>query len=292
VYPQGAGRAIPAAFAATATLRNEDRVKSDTLIAPQPSILNPQSSIPFTAFISDLHLAADHPHTMAAFERFIAKIVPQACPEPSLRAEALYILGDLFEYWAGDDDLHDPFHQRVIEALRSLTDTRVYLIHGNRDLLMGEALAAACNAELLPDPVLIDLYGTPTLLTHGDNLCTDDIEYQQFRKHVRSTEFQTEFLAKPLAARKAYIEDLRKRSDIEKHHKNMAIMDVNNEAVAELLRRFDYPRLIHGHTHRPNRHAHTVDGHLCERWVLGDWDTQANALRADAAGIQYKTIPD
>ncbi len=282
MYPQGAGRAIPAAFAATATLRNEDRVKRDSVIAPQPSILDPLSSIPHSLFISDLHLAADHPHTMAAFERFIATRAP--------KAEALYILGDLFEYWAGDDDLDELFHRQVIGALCSLSDTSIYLMHGNRDLLMGEALATACNATLLSDPALIDLYGTPTLLTHGDNLCTDDIEYQQFRKHVRSSEFQTEFLAKPLDERKAYIEQLRKRSDMEKHHKDMAIMDVNDDAVANLLRRFHYPRLIHGHTHRPNHHAHQVDGHPCQRWVLGDWDTNANALRADAGGIQWETL--
>ncbi len=268
-------------------MRNEDRVKSDAVIAPQPSILdpqspilNPQSSIPHSLFISDLHLSSDHPHTMAAFQRFIATTAP--------KAEALYILGDLFEYWAGDDDLHDPFHQQVIHALRSLSDTRIYLMHGNRDLLMGEKLAEVCNAELLADPVLTDLYGTPTLLTHGDLLCTDDIEYQQFRKHVRSAEFQNEFLARPLAARKAYIEELRKRSDMEKQHKASDIMDVNNDAVANLLRQHGYPRLIHGHTHRPKRHEHIVDGHLCERWVLGDWDTKANALLVDASGARWE----
>ncbi len=244
-----------------------------------------------TLFISDLHLSAEHPHTMAAFERFIAKNTPKDCPEPSRRAEALYILGDLFEYWAGDDDLDDPLHQRVINALRSLTSTRVYLMHGNRDLLMGQTLAQACNAELLTDPVLIDLYGIPTLLTHGDTLCTDDVEYQRFRKQVHSTDFKKEFLAKPLSERKAYIEQLRMRSELEKQDKSSAIMDVNDDAVALLLRHYHYPRLIHGHTHRPCRHEHLVDGHLCERWVLGDWDTQANALYVDTSGARWETFP-
>ena len=218
---------------------------------------------------------------MAAFERFISA--------KAHRAEALYILGDLFEYWAGDDDLHDPFHARVINALRDLADSRVYLMHGNRDLLMGKELAAACGAELLNDPAMLGLYGTPTLVTHGDMLCTDDIEYQQFRKQVRSAEFQASFLARPLSERKAYIEALRKQSDMEKQHKTMDIMDVNMDAVANLLREHNYPRLIHGHTHRPNHHQHVVDGHICERWVLGDWDTQANALHVDLNGVHRET---
>ncbi|MFA6971557.1 MAG: UDP-2,3-diacylglucosamine diphosphatase [Gallionella sp.] len=238
--------------------------------------------MPHTLFISDLHLSTEHPQTLAAFQRFIATTATQA--------EALYILGDLFEYWAGDDDLQAPFHQQVISALRSLPATRVYLMQGNRDLLMGEALAEACGAVLLADPTLIDLYGTATLLSHGDQLCTDDVEYQRFRKHVHSLDFTRQFLERPLAERKAYIEQLRIRSETEKQNKSSAIMDVNDDAVAQLLREYRYPRLIHGHTHRPKRHEHVVDGHLCERWVLGDWGNQANALRIDASGISWETI--
>lgn len=240
--------------------------------------------MPHTLFISDLHLAASHPQTLAAFRRFIATSAP--------KAEALYILGDLFEYWAGDDDLHDPFHQLVISALRSLSATRVYLMRGNRDLLIGDALAEACSATLLADPTLIDLYGTPTLLSHGDMLCTDDVEYQRFRAHVHSLDFTRQFLARPLAERKTYIEQLRARSDAEKLGKSSAIMDVNDESVAHLLREYHYPRLIHGHTHRPEKHEHLVDGHRCERRVLGDWDSCANALRVDASGTRWETIPD
>ncbi len=247
-----------------------------------------------TLFISDLHLGAEHPHSMAAFRRFIAGIVQQACSEHAQRAEALYILGDLFDYWAGDDDMGDVFHAEVISALRSLAQhgTRVYLMHGNRDLLMGEALATACQATLLNDPALVDLYGTPTLLSHGDTLCTHDAEYQRYRAQVHDADFQREFLAKPLAERKAYIAKLREHSMAEKREKDSAIMDVNDAAVAALLREHGYPRLIHGHTHRPNHHEHIIDGRSCERWVLGDWNDKANALRCDSSGIRWEAIPD
>jgi len=238
-----------------------------------------------TLFISDLHLSVDHPHSIAAFQRFIATLAPQA--------EALYILGDLFEYWAGDDDRHDPFHAEIINALHGLSaqGTRIYLMHGNRDLLMGDELAQAAGATLLDDPTLLDLYGTPTLISHGDTLCTDDVEYQQFRAQVHDAAFQKNFLAQPLAARKAHIEQLREHSTTAKQNKDSAIMDVNDEAVTALLRKYRYPRLIHGHTHRPKRHEHMLDGHRCERWVLGDWDNKANALRCDASGTRWEIIP-
>lgn len=237
-----------------------------------------------TLFISDLHLSADHPHSMAAFQRFMATLAPQA--------EALYILGDLFEYWAGDDDMHDPFHAGVIGALHDLATRgiKVYLMHGNRDLLMGEKFAQACQASLLPDPTLLDLYGTATLISHGDKLCTDDVEYQRFRTQVHSADFQRNFLAQPLAERKAYIELLRQQSTTAKQSKDAAIMDVNAAAVAALLREYHYPRLIHGHTHRPKRHEHSVDGNKCERWVLSDWDQKPSALRCDAQGCSVVEI--
>lgn len=240
--------------------------------------------MPHSLFISDLHLSADQPASMAAFRHFIATQAPQA--------EALYILGDLFEYWAGDDDLDDPFHAQIIRGLSSLAahGTRLYLLHGNRDLLMGTTLAQACHATLLHDPTLVDLYGTPTLLSHGDTLCTDDTEYQRYRAQVHEADFQQQFLAKPLTERKAYIEQLRSRSHTEKQGKNSAIMDVNDQAVTTLLREHQYPRLIHGHTHRPKRHEHVLDGHVCERWVLGDWENKANALRCDTSGTRWETI--
>ena len=217
--------------------------------------------------------------------RFAAEIAP--------KSEALYILGDLFEYWAGDDDLGDPFHQRIAATLRKLgaQGTRVFIMHGNRDLLMSRELCSACDAWLLDDPTLLDLYGTPTLISHGDALCTDDIEYQHFRDLVRSRDWQTQFLAQPLAQRKAQIEQLRMQSEAQKRSKEMALMDVNYDAVNDLLRQHRYPRLIHGHTHRPAKHLHHLDGHTCERWVLGDWDNRANALRCDSNGISWEAIP-
>jgi UDP-2,3-diacylglucosamine hydrolase len=238
-----------------------------------------------TLFISDLHLSHGHPRSTELFLRFAAEVAPGA--------EALYILGDLFEYWAGDDDLSDPFHQRICGTLRDLNTngTRIYIMHGNRDFLMHEGLACACNATLLDDPTLLDLYGTPTLITHGDALCTDDAEYQRFRDLVRNGDWQTQFLAQPLAQRKAQIAQLRMQSEAQKRSKEMSLMDVNDRAVNDLLRQHRYPRLIHGHTHRPAKHLHHLDGHSCERWVLGDWDSKANALRCDSSGISWETIP-
>jgi UDP-2,3-diacylglucosamine hydrolase len=236
-------------------------------------------------FISDLHLSHGHPRSTELFLRFASDIAPNA--------EALFILGDLFEYWAGDDDLDDPFHKRITDTLRELNahGTRIFIMHGNRDFLMDEELGSACNATLLEDPTMIDLYGTPTLLTHGDTLCTDDTEYQHFRKLVRNDAWQTQFLSQPLAQRKAQIEQLRMQSESQKRSKEMALMDVNLDAVHELLRQNSYPRLIHGHTHRPAKHVHQVDGHACKRWVLGDWDSKANALRCDGNGIRWEVIP-
>lgn len=236
-------------------------------------------------FISDLHLSPDHPQSTELFLRFATGIAHEA--------EALYILGDLFEYWAGDDDLNDPFHRRITDALRGLDarGTRIYIMHGNRDFLMDAELGAACHATLLNDPTLLDLYGTPTLLTHGDALCTDDAEYQRFREQVRKDDWQARFLAQPLAQRKAQIEQMRMQSKNEKRLKAMDIMDVNVAAVDNLLREHRYPRLIHGHTHRPAKHLHHPDGHTCERWVLGDWDSgKAAILRGDAHGLEWMNI--
>lgn len=242
--------------------------------------------MPHTLFISDLHLCAKRPHCAQVFLHFMLHTAPNA--------EALYILGDLFEYWAGDDDLGDPLHQQVIRTMRALVDggTRLYIMHGNRDLLMGKALEQSSSATLLSDPTLIDLYGTPTLLSHGDGLCTDDAAYQVWRKQVHEAGWQQLFLAQPLAQRKSQIEQLRSRSESEKQTKSSEIMDVNANAVAELLREHGYPRLIHGHTHRAGHSLHHVDGHTCERWVLGDWDSKANALRCDSSGARWEIMAD
>lgn len=235
-----------------------------------------------TLFISDLHLGELHPETTDRFMDFTRGI---AC-----HADALYILGDLFEYWAGDDDCDTPFHRTVIAALRTLSEqVPVYLMHGNRDFLLLENFASASGTKLISDPVLLDLYGIPTLLTHGDSLCTDDIAYQEFREQVRRSEWQQQFLSLPLNERKKLISGMRMRSEQEKLQKSLEIMDVNDEAVADAFREHGYPRMIHGHTHRRGMTLHRLDGHTCERWTLGDWETETNALHCNATGMRWVT---
>ena len=236
-------------------------------------------------FISDLHLCSSRP---AITSQFIAFLRTAAA-----KAEALYILGDLFEYWAGDDDLDDPHHQDVIAALKALasTGTQVFFIHGNRDFLLAHGFSKAAGITLLNDPTLLTLYGKRVLLSHGDTLCTDDTAYQAFRQQVRDPAWQKAFLQQPLAARKAQIEALRLRSEQEKSYKAESIMDVNEEAVRQLLRSYQYPELlIHGHTHRPALHTMEVDGHVCQRWVRGDWYEQGSCLRCDATGCSNQSL--
>lgn len=236
-------------------------------------------------FISDLHLCDSRPHITAAFVRFLEKT--------ATKAQALYILGDLFEYWAGDDAIKTNALQTSIHALHSLTlkGVPIYLIHGNRDFLLGEGFAKATGVKILPDPSLVTLYGKPVLLSHGDALCTDDIAYQKFRSEVRSETWQTQFLSQPLNARLVLIEQLRAKSEQEKSTKSMQIMDVNPAAVDDLLRQFSYPPIfIHGHTHRPKQHFHTVDGKPCERWVLGDWYEQGSYLKLNANGYSAQLL--
>lgn len=230
-----------------------------------------------TLLISDLHLAPERPAITAQFLRFARDTAAQA--------QALYVLGDLFEYWAGDDD-DDALGIQAAAALQALSagGTRVFLMHGNRDVLMGQALAKRCGATLLADPLLTELHGAPTLLTHGDALCTDDADYQRFRAYARDPANQEKFLAQPLAERREQMRGMRAQSEASKQRKAEAIMDVAPAAVEALLRRHGYPRLIHGHTHRPARHVHEVDGHRCERWVLNDWYERGGYLRCDSAG--------
>jgi UDP-2,3-diacylglucosamine hydrolase len=232
-----------------------------------------------TLFISDLHLCESRPQITEQFVSFIQS--------HALSADALYILGDLFEYWAGDDDLDDPHHQIIIQALRHLgdNDVRCYLMHGNRDFLMGQDFAAAAQLQILQDPSALELYGHRILLSHGDALCTDDVAYQAFRQQVRAPDWQSSFLSQPLATRKAQIEALRMRSEQEKSGKSESIMDVNDVAVEGLMRAYHYPEIfIHGHTHRPAKHLLKVDQYSIERWVLGDWYEQGSCLRLDHTG--------
>ena len=250
----------------------------------QKAALHPDHNMPHTLLISDLHLCPTRPRITELFERFLSG--------PAQDAEALYILGDLFEYWAGDDDLGDPFNAQIARALRETArrGVRIHVMHGNRDFLMGELFMSESGGDFLPDPSLINLHGKPTLLMHGDTLCTDDRDYQNFRAMVREPQWQASFLAKPLEARKAQIEELRRKSETEKSMKAADIMDANPQAIAAILREHRYPRLIHGHTHRPARHEHRLDGMLCERWVLPDWYEAGGYLRCDAAGCELLPV--
>lgn len=232
-----------------------------------------------TLFISDLHLGAERPELLTAFETFLAG--------PARGAAALYILGDLFEYWAGDDDIDTPPNRLVADSLRALADTgtQIHFMPGNRDFLIGEAFAAAAGLTLLPSPSLVTIDGRKLLLCHGDELCTDDVVYQAYRKQVRDPAWLAGFLARPLAERKAFIESLRQRSEMDKQDKAASIMDVNPAAVEDTLRQHGYPDLIHGHTHRPACHRHAIDGHTCTRWVLADWPNAHPYLVLDEQGL-------
>lgn len=240
--------------------------------------------MPHTLFISDLHLGPGLPEATATLLRFLRETAPGA--------DALYVLGDLFEYWIGDDALTQPFEHEVAAAFRALADSGVpvYFMHGNRDFLIGRRFARESGMAILHDPTLIDLYGTPTLLMHGDTLCTDDVEYQKFRARTRNPAMQWLFLALPLALRKRIALKLRGRSRRAKQAKDMAIMDVTPVTVEAALRDHGYPRLIHGHTHRPARHEHTVDGRTCERQVLADWYEQGSYLSCDATGCAPRPL--
>jgi UDP-2,3-diacylglucosamine hydrolase len=228
-----------------------------------------------TLFISDLHLTEERPE---ANERFIELLEGEG-----RAADALYILGDFFEYWIGDDDLGEPFNAVIAGLLKDLTQrgVRVYLMHGNRDFLIGEGFCAATGAELLGDPTVVQIGGTDTLLMHGDTLCTDDVEYQAWRRKARDPAFQADFLAKPLGERRKAVAQMRERSRQVVQEKTAEIMDVSDDAVRQALRTHGVRRLIHGHTHRPGRHVVDVDGERCERWVLPDWYGRGGYIQLD-----------
>jgi UDP-2,3-diacylglucosamine hydrolase len=236
-------------------------------------------------FASDVHLSSGHPATSDAFLRFIDRSVAG-------RTARFFILGDLFEYWAGDDDLDDPLARRVVLRLRELADagTEIAFTAGNRDFLIGDAFADAARLRLLPDPFEVRIGGVHLLLSHGDALCIDDVDYQRFRTMVRNAAWQREFLAKPIAARRAMIAGARERSESAKRGKSMAIMDVNDEAVATLLGDHPGTTLIHGHTHRPAHHVHRVSKRERQRWVLPDWDADAEPPRGGGLALVDGTI--
>jgi UDP-2,3-diacylglucosamine hydrolase len=220
-------------------------------------------------FISDLHLQASHPRTAEAFFRFLA--------ERAVHAERLYLLGDIFEYWAGDDDLDDPFNRSVAAALRRVSEggTAVYWLGGNRDFLVGTGFAEAAGLTLLPEPHVATIAGRQVVLVHGDAQCTDDVKYMAFRAQVRDPAWQQQFLAMPLAQRKAIIAGLREGSRAAHGEKSYEIMDVTPDAVAALHADSGTDVIIHGHTHRPA--LHEADGK--QRYVLPDWELDAEPIR-------------
>ena len=236
-----------------------------------------------TFFISDLHLDDARPHIVEDFERF--------CVGEARAADALYILGDLFEAYIGDDD-DAALNARIADALHGAADAGVpvHFIVGNRDFLLGEDYAHRCGMHLLDDGVVIDLYGTPTLILHGDVLCTDDAAYLAFRKQVRDPAWQAAFLARPLAERRAFAAQARDASRAHTSSTDMAIMDVNPQAVENALRQAGVTRMIHGHTHRPAIHEFTLDGKPAQRLVLGDWYEQGSVLRVDRGAIRLDRL--
>jgi len=231
-------------------------------------------------FIADLHLDGTRPGAIRLLLNLLEQIEG--------RADALYILGDLFEYWVGDDALATPdaaVFQPVVSGLRQVHDSgvKLYFQHGNRDFLVGERFAEATGCTLLPEQQVIDLYGTPTLLLHGDTLCTDDVEYQQVRKLFRNPQWQQQFLALPLAERIRQAEAMRAQSRMSMQGKTEAILDVNQQTVEATLRAAGVTCMIHGHTHRPAVHDFLLDDLRLQRIVLGDWhEDKGSFLRVDA----------
>lgn len=229
-------------------------------------------------FVSDLHLQESMPATTAAFLHFLQ--------HQAVKARQLYLLGDLFEYWAGDDDIDTPFHQSVVQALRAVSDsgTAIFWIAGNRDFLIGEGFAIATGATRLQDGIVIELAGQSIVLVHGDAQCTDDVDYIAFRQQVRQPQWQANFLAQSLAQRKAIIDRMREQSRTAQRDKTAQIMDVNQAAIARLFADSGALRMIHGHTHRPANHATQTGGKQCMRVVLPDWDCDAGDTTARRGG--------
>ncbi|NDV91899.1 UDP-2,3-diacylglucosamine diphosphatase [Alteromonas sp. 345S023] len=227
--------------------------------------------MPFTYFIADLHLSADRPDITECLLAFLSSDAKQA--------DALYVLGDLFEVWIGDDDV-TPFNTAIADAFRDVSaHCPVYFMHGNRDFAIRDAWLNKAGMTLLEEQTVVDLYGTPTLLTHGDELCTRDVAYQKFRKKSRGWWWPRLMLALPLWYRRRVAENGRAESKAKQKGLKPEIMDVTPEEVEKAMARHDVQRLIHGHTHRPNIHSLTVNGKPATRIVLGDWYDQGSILK-------------
>lgn len=230
-------------------------------------------------FISDLHLQASRPETTRAFLDFLTG--------PARKAESLWILGDLFEFWVGDDDLIDPFHASIADALAALSATgvEIRIIVGNRDFLLGKTFAKRSGAQLIAEPAVIHFGEQRIVLVHGDAQCTDDIAYQRFRRRIRSPFTRTVLRCLPLSLRRTLACRIRQSSESSRQDKAPRLMDVNPAAIEALFRTTDAGVMIHGHTHRPAHHTHTVDGRQRQRWVLSDWHARATWLEAGPNGL-------
>ncbi|PIJ58155.1 UDP-2,3-diacylglucosamine diphosphatase [Erwinia sp. OLMDLW33] len=234
-----------------------------------------------TLFIADLHLCTEEPAITAGFLHFLRR--------EAQHADALYILGDLFEAWIGDDD-PNPLHAEVATALRQL-NIPCYFIHGNRDFLVGKRFARAAGMTLLPQEQVLELYGRRVLIMHGDTLCTDDEGYQRYRQKVQQRWLQRVFLALPLFVRQRIARKMRNGSKQANRNKDLAIMDVNPQAVVDAMSRHQVPCLIHGHTHRPAVHALNINGLPAERLVLGAWHEEGSMIKVDPDEIALISFP-
>jgi UDP-2,3-diacylglucosamine hydrolase len=230
----------------------------------------PKSAETVLHFLSDLHLSPDTPGITRLFLDYLTG--------EAHTAEQIFILGDLFDVWPGDDVIDDPedgFSREIVDALRRLADseTGIAVLHGNRDFLLGKRFVETSGVRLLPDPYILSLPSEQFVLSHGDALCTDDIDYQSFRAQVRAPVWREALLARPLKERKLIAVSMRQQSEAYKHEKTRQTinLDINAAATDDFLRQHGYATMIHGHTHHPDRHEHLVDGIHVERWVLADW---------------------
>ena len=237
-----------------------------------------------TLFISDLHLEAARPEIAEQFDEFLAG--------EARGADALYILGDLFESWVGDDD-PNPHYAEAKARIRAVAEARVpvYFMHGNRDFMIGERFAAETGVTILDDPVVHDIHGSRVLLSHGDAYCTDDHEYQAVRRMTRDPAWQAMMLEKPLAERLAFAASARADSMARGGTLDEVISDVNAGAIDAVMREHDVTLMLHGHTHRPDVHRFDLDGRPATRIVLGDWYEQGSVVRWGAAGFELSSMP-
>ncbi len=229
--------------------------------------------------VADLHLAGHRPESIDTFLRFLSETAPSG--------SALYILGDLFEHWVGDDDHTDGSNEVVLMAIAKLASigVPVFFMPGNRDFMLGANATKRARVSILPDPSIVTLFGRPTLLAHGDAYCTADVPYQTYRRWVRSKWTRVAYNCLPLGLRRAIVRSIRRKSEHGKKTKSAVIMDVEARAIEAAFRTARCDLMIHGHTHRPARHEHVVDGRACVRWVLSDWYADGSYLRIDPTGV-------